>query len=94
MVFYYELIRVENLKLPSQGFILDGFPRTLEQAVALDKLYQVDAAYHLTLREDVLIKKLSFRRVCRTCGKVWSTAILNEQFFTHLFRCRLLISRT
>jgi adenylate kinase len=56
--------------VPSRGFILDGFPRTLDQAVSLNNLYEVDAVYRLTLREDILIQKLSYRRVCQTCGKV------------------------
>lgn len=58
----------------SQGFMLDGFPRTLEQARALDEML-ADAGRSLTLvllidvPEDELVQRLAGRRACRSCGK-------------------------
>lgn len=58
----------------SQGFMLDGFPRTLEQARALDETL-ADAGRALTLvlvidvPEDELVQRLAGRRACRSCGK-------------------------
>ncbi|GJQ08733.1 hypothetical protein GpartN1_g524.t1 [Galdieria partita] len=69
---------VRNLSSKCQGIILDGFPRTLEQAVALDRSYEVDAVYRLSLREDLLVHKMSFRRVCRTCGETFNLANITE----------------
>lgn len=55
------------------GFLLDGFPRTLAQAEALDKLLsgldlKLDAVINLQVPQDKLIARLTGRRVCRNCG--------------------------
>lgn len=57
----------------ANGFLLDGFPRTLAQAEALDKLLadmgiKLDAVINLQVPQDVLIPRLTGRRVCRSCG--------------------------
>lgn len=54
------------------GFLLDGYPRTLEQAHTLDDLlaslgHRVDAALHFFAAEPVIVARLSGRRVCRRC---------------------------
>jgi adenylate kinase len=58
------------------GFLLDGFPRTLPQAAALDKLLadlgtQLDLVLELVVDEDEVVRRLSGRRQCRGCGKIW-----------------------
>jgi len=56
----------------AKGFILDGFPRTLEQAKALDKIVDVDAVIHLVVSEEVAVRRLSGRRICPVCGRVYN----------------------
>jgi adenylate kinase len=58
------------------GFLLDGFPRTLPQAAALDKLLAdlgvgLDVVMELVVDDDEVIRRLSGRRNCRGCGKIW-----------------------
>ncbi|HET8660747.1 MAG TPA: adenylate kinase [Micromonosporaceae bacterium] len=58
------------------GFLLDGFPRTVPQAAALDKLLAdlgtaLDLVLELVVDDDEVIRRLSGRRTCRGCGKVW-----------------------
>jgi adenylate kinase len=60
----------------SDGFLLDGFPRTTPQAVALDKLLAdlgtgLDVVLELVVDDDEVIRRLSGRRTCHGCGKVW-----------------------
>jgi adenylate kinase len=60
----------------ADGFLLDGFPRTVPQAVALDKLVAdlgtgLDLVLELVVDDDEVIRRLSGRRTCRGCGKVW-----------------------
>lgn len=60
----------------ADGFLLDGFPRTVPQAVALDKLVAdlgagLDVVLELVVDDDEVIRRLSGRRTCRGCGKVW-----------------------
>jgi adenylate kinase len=60
----------------ADGFLLDGFPRTLPQATALDKLLAdlgvgLDVVLELIVDSDEVIRRLSGRRTCRSCGKIW-----------------------
>lgn len=49
------------------GFILDGYPRNLAQAYALDKMTNLDKVILINLSEDEIIKRLSSRRMCLKC---------------------------
>ena len=56
-----------------EGFLLDGFPRTVEQAEALDKFLaedgkKVDHVLDIDVEADILMKRLTGRRVCKGCG--------------------------
>jgi adenylate kinase len=57
------------------GFILDGFPRTVPQARALDTLLRttgqsLDAVLHIALPQEVAVERLAGRRLCRGCGTI------------------------
>ncbi|HBE78306.1 MAG TPA: adenylate kinase [Firmicutes bacterium] len=58
------------------GFLLDGFPRTVPQADALDRFLQsngrkIDAVINIEVESAVLLKRLTGRRVCRNCAAVY-----------------------
>ena len=56
------------------GFILDGFPRTIPQAEALDKMgIPVDAALSIEVSDSDIVKRMSGRRVCEVCGASFHT---------------------
>lgn len=56
------------------GFILDGFPRTVPQAEALDKMgVQIDKVIEIHVEDEVIQKRLSGRRVCEDCGASYHT---------------------
>ncbi|MCQ2454996.1 MAG: adenylate kinase [Clostridia bacterium] len=56
------------------GFILDGFPRTIPQAEALDKMgIAVDAALSIEVSDGEIVKRMSGRRVCEKCGASYHT---------------------
>jgi adenylate kinase len=61
------------------GFILDGFPRTVEQARALETIAQIDAVIDIKLPDDFLIERLSGRRVCPVCGKSYHVELLKGE---------------
>lgn len=51
------------------GFILDGFPRTIPQAEALDKMgIEIDCALSIEVADETIMRRLSGRRVCGDCG--------------------------
>ena len=53
------------------GFILDGFPRTIPQAEALDKIAEIDCALSLEVPYEVIAKRMTGRRVCLRCGATY-----------------------
>ena len=60
------------LKKPEvkNGFILDGYPRTIAQAEALSKILKnIDLAIYLETSKDIIVKRLCGRRVCKKCGR-------------------------
>ena len=53
----------------NQGFILDGFPRTIPQAEALDKMgVKIDKVIEISVSDAIIIDRMSGRRVCENCG--------------------------
>jgi adenylate kinase len=61
------------------GFILDGFPRTIEQAKALDKITSADVVILLTVPDWIIVERLSTRRICRNCGEVYNVRYLKPK---------------
>lgn len=62
--------------IPGKSFILDGFPRTVAQAEALEKILtarglNVGKAIFLEVPKEILMKRLTGRRVCKSCGTVY-----------------------
>lgn len=56
------------------GFILDGFPRTIPQAEALDGMgIAIDAALSIEVADSEIVKRMSGRRVCPACGASYHT---------------------
>ena len=60
-----------------EGFLLDGFPRTVPQAQTLDDVLRdtadakLDVVLELVVDDDEVIRRLSGRRTCRTCNHIW-----------------------
>lgn len=68
----------ERLAQPDteKGFLLDGFPRTIEQAETLTHILtdlnkKIDAVIDIHVPEDVLVERLAGRYICRTCGATY-----------------------
>lgn len=53
------------------GFLLDGFPRTIQQAKALGKITKIDKVLNFVALEEVIVDRLSGRRTCRECGAIY-----------------------
>ena len=70
-----ERLAMEDCK---NGYILDGFPRTVEQAEALSGIAKIDAVVDLAVADEVLVKRLSGRRVCPQCGAPYHVDYLGD----------------
>lgn len=63
---------IEDRIREKDGFILDGFPRTLAQAEALEEIAALDFAINIVLPREEVIARLSARRTCAECGRIYS----------------------
>jgi len=61
------------------GFILDGFPRTIPQAEQLEKITKIDAVVNLIVPEKIIINRLTSRRVCEKCGAIFNVLSLRPK---------------
>ncbi|MHB0912277.1 MAG: adenylate kinase [Armatimonadota bacterium] len=103
-------IVAERIEEPDckNGFLLDGFPRTMAQAEALDaKLAErgrkLDAVISLEVDEDEVVRRLGSRRVCEACGKIHTASdtacacggnlIVRSDDQPEAIRCRLQVYR-
>lgn len=60
-----------SLKDAGKGWILDGFPRTTGQAEALQSIDPVDLVVNFDVGDEVILFRLTGRRVCKNCGKIY-----------------------
>ncbi len=65
-----------------KSFILDGFPRTVAQAEALDAMFGrmrlgLDGVLSLRVDHDEVIRRLTHRKMCRTCGRIYNVETLH-----------------
>ena len=61
------------------GYMLDGFPRTIAQAEALDKITKIDLVINIDVDFSLLLDRLCGRRVCKDCGETYHLKRLNGE---------------
>ena len=59
------------------GYMLDGFPRTIVQAEALDKITKIDLVINIEVDFSLVMDRLCGRRVCKECGESYHVSTLN-----------------
>jgi adenylate kinase len=75
-----EVLKHRLAKLPTgKGFILDGYPRTIEQAETLEGTAKIDVIILLMVPDWIIIERLSTRRICRNCGAVYNVRFLKPK---------------
>lgn len=75
-----EVLKQHLAKIPQgAGVILDGFPRTLEQARTLEGIFELDVILLLDVPDWIIIERLSSRRVCKNCNAVYNTRFLKPK---------------
>ncbi len=62
-----------------KGFILDGYPRTLNQAKKLCDIEQIDVIMQLNVPASIIIERLSTRRICKSCGTIFNLKFLKPK---------------
>lgn len=75
-----EVLKQHLNKIPKgKGFILDGYPRTLQQAKTLEGITKIDVILLLDVPDWIIIERLSSRRICRNCGTVYNVRFLKPK---------------
>ncbi|MEM3640592.1 MAG: nucleoside monophosphate kinase [Candidatus Bathyarchaeia archaeon] len=75
-----EVLKQRLAKIPiGKGFVLDGYPRTVEQAKVLDGMVRIDAIIQLIVPDWIIIERLSTRRICKNCGEVYNIRYLKPK---------------
>ena len=67
-------------KVPKEkGFILDGYPRTIEQAKTLEDIVKIDVILLQMVPDWIIVERLSSRRICKSCGAVYNVRFLKPK---------------
>ncbi|MDW8034143.1 MAG: nucleoside monophosphate kinase, partial [Nitrososphaerota archaeon] len=69
------------------GFILDGYPRTLQQAMDLEKITKIDVVINLSVPDWLIVKRLSAREVCKNCGAIYNKLTLRPKVAGKCDKC-------
>jgi adenylate kinase len=62
-----------------KGFILDGYPRTIDQAKTLEGIAKIDVILLQMVPDWIIIERLSSRRICKSCGTVYNIRFLKPK---------------
>ena len=74
--------RIDQDDARSRGYILDGFPRTVVQAVELDRITQdrgLDVVIDLVVPREIVLTRITARRVCRDCGTNYTVGSVDRR---------------
>ncbi|MBN2120110.1 MAG: adenylate kinase [Candidatus Omnitrophica bacterium] len=79
-------------KIDKTGFILDGFPRNINQATILQKILEesgssLDKVIYLEVNQDTAVRRLSGRRVCKNCGALYHVVTMAPKQTNICDRC-------
>jgi len=71
----------------SNGFILEGYPRTVKQAKELEKIMKVDVVVNLNVPDKVIVERLSTRLQCKSCGAIYNERTLKPKITGKCDKC-------
>jgi adenylate kinase len=74
-VLKQHIAKIKNKK----GFLFDGYPRTIEQAKALETIAKINVIIQLIVPDWIIIERLSTRRICKNCGEVYNIRYLKPK---------------
>ena len=75
-----EVLKNRLSKVPKdKGFLLDGFPRTIDQAKTLEGVTSIDVILLLEVPDEIIIQRLSSRCICKNCGEVYNIRFLKPK---------------
>jgi len=82
-----EILKKRLASEPTAGFILEGYPRTLAQAKALEHITRIDLVLNLDVPDNVIVTRLSARLQCKTCGTIFNEITLKPKVAGKCDKC-------
>ena len=82
-----EILRKRLTQGPSSGFILEGYPRSIEQARQLENITKIDVVINLNVPDRVIVERLSTRIQCKSCGAIYNERTLRPRTAGKCDRC-------
>ncbi len=74
-----EILKKRLKEKDAKNFLLDGFPRTIEQAKALDKITKIDLVVNFFASEKVILQRLTNRIICKKCGAIFNVKTMKPK---------------
>lgn len=71
----------------SRGFILEGYPRSIEQAKQLENIVKIDVVVNLSVPDRVIVQRLSSRVQCKKCGAIYNERTLKPRIAGKCDKC-------
>lgn len=82
-----EILKKRMRSGASKGFVLEGYPRTVNQAKELAKMTKIDAVINLIVPDSVIIRRLSARLQCKSCGAIYNEITLKPRVAGKCDKC-------
>jgi adenylate kinase len=82
-----EILRKRLAPGLSKGFILEGYPRSIEQARQLENIAKIDVVINLNVPDRVIVERLSTRIQCRSCGAIYNERTLRPRVAGKCDKC-------
>jgi adenylate kinase len=82
-----EILKKKLTQELSEGFILEGYPRSIEQAKQLDNIIKIDMVINLNVPDRVIVDRLSARVQCKNCGSIYNERTLKPRIAGKCDKC-------
>ncbi|HMK82140.1 MAG TPA: nucleoside monophosphate kinase [Candidatus Bathyarchaeia archaeon] len=82
-----ELLKCHLSQENSKGFILEGYPRSIQQAKLLETILKIDVIINLNLPDSVIVDRLSARTQCKKCGAIYNDRTLKPKVSGKCDKC-------
>ena len=82
-----ELLKRHLSQDHSKGFILEGYPRSIQQAKMLEAILKIDIVINLNLSANVIVDRLSARTQCKNCGAIYNDRTLKPKVSGKCDKC-------
>ena len=82
-----EILKKRMKSIEAKGFVLEGYPRTVSQARTLEKITAIDTVVNLNVPDSVIIRRLSARLLCKSCGAIYNEITLKPKVSGKCDKC-------